>query len=66
MHTEHTPVPPVRTERRDRVLIVHLDDGGVLRDQHPGVEAHVGEGLLVVVVEDAEQPQGRRDAGRPG
>ena len=68
MHTEHTPVPPVRTERRDRVLIVHLDDGkanalstdmidGVLAALH---EAESDDALGAVVLHGRD---GRFSAG---
>ena len=68
MHTEHTPVPPVRTERHDRVLIVHLDDGkanalstdmidGVLAALH---EAESDDALGAVVLHGRD---GRFSAG---
>jgi len=68
MHTEHTPVPPVRTERRDQVLIVHLDDGkanalstdmidGVLAALH---EAESDDALGAVVLHGRD---GRFSAG---
>lgn len=68
MHTEHAPVPPVRTERHDRVLIVHLDDGkanalstdmidGVLAALH---EAESDDALGAVVLHGRD---GRFSAG---